>query len=106
MSQREAATDLARFLSSTPQYQELKQAGDAIKRNPTLHKTLRDFKMLVSAGQNSPEQVERIGREYQRLMQQAEFNRYFRVSDKYSEVLAGILSEVNAMLEKSLGLFE
>lgn len=104
MSQREAAIELAKFLSTTQAYQELKQAADAIRQNPALYKAFHDFKTLVSADRNSQEQVERIGREYQRLMQIPEFNRYFRASDKYGEVMSNILSEVSTMLESALGL--
>ena len=104
MSQQEAALALARFLSSTPQYQELNEAMNAVKQKPELFKALSDFKAAASAGQYSPEQAEQIGREYQRLMQFAEIARYFRASDKYGEVVGSILGEVNTMLENSLGL--
>ena len=104
MNQRDAVMELAKFLSTTQAYQELKQAGDVIKQNQAMYKALRDFKTLVSAGQNSPEQVEHIGREYQRLMQIPEFNRYFRAHDKYGEMLGSILNEVSMILENSLGL--
>ena len=106
MSQREAALELARFLSTTVQYRELRQAADIIRQNPTLLKALQDFKALASARQNSPEQMERAGREYQRLMQIPELSRYFQANGKYGEVLEGILNEVGKMLEGSLGLLK
>ena len=104
MSQQEAIRVLARFLSTTPQYQELRGATNAVKQKPELFKALSDFKAAASAGQYSPEQGERIGREYQRLMQFAETARYFRASDRFAEVVGSILGEVNKMLESSLGL--
>jgi len=104
LSQQEAVFALARFLSTTPQYRELKDATSAVRQKPELFKALSDFKAMSSSGQFSPEQGERVGREYQRLIRIAELARYFRASDKFAEVIGSILGEVNAMLESSLGL--
>lgn len=103
MGQQQAVMGLAQFLSATPQYHELKQSTEELKKNPALAQALRDFKAAASNASHSQEQMERVGREYQRLMQIPEFRRYFQAGDKFGEVLNGIISEVHAMLEQALG---
>jgi len=104
LGQQQAVMDLAQFMSATPVYQDLRKSVEELKKNPNLFKELRELRAAAQGASNSQEQMERLGREYQRLVQIPEVRSYFQASDRYGEVIGGIVGEVNAMMEQSLGL--
>lgn len=104
LDQQQAVQGLAKFLSVTPQYRELKSAVEELKKNPEAFRKLREFRAEVGRAQSTPEQMERLRAEHQRLSQILEIARYFQAGDSYDQVLGGVLGEVNMMLEQALGM--
>ena len=100
----QAIAGLVQFLSGTPQYHEVARALDELRRKPQLFKRLVDFKAAASAGQLSQQQMESLGHEYQQMTQVPELMRYFQASDEYAEVIGNVMNDINARLEKSVGL--
>jgi len=95
---------LVQFLSATPQYQEVKRSVDELRKNPKLFQRLLDFRAAASNGQLSQQQMDNLGREYQQMSQIPELMRYFQASDRYSEVIGSVMSDIHTRLEKSIGL--
>ena len=99
MTQEQAIMGLVQFLSSTPQYQEVKKSAEELKKNPKLLQRLNDFKAAASAGQLSQQQMESLSQDYQRLSQIPELMRYFQANDRYAEVIGSVLNEIHSRLE-------
>ena len=104
LGQEQVVTLLVQYFSSTPEYQELRQAADKLRQNPRLFQRLSDFKAAASSGQLSQTQMDALGREYQALAQFPEVKRYFVANDRFSELMGGIINSVNTALQQLQGI--
>jgi cell fate (sporulation/competence/biofilm development) regulator YlbF (YheA/YmcA/DUF963 family) len=110
MNINEAISQLARLLTKTKEFTELREAKGVVEANPKSAEALGRLQKKqeqIYGGGLPQEQLSQYMKEaeadYRSLSQVVEIERYFKASESFNRLLSGVYGEINSCVSRGMG---